>query len=306
MTSYNQDDKVGRWAHEKLKCLGDYLSRYTQILKKQHWCQGYFYIDAFAGAGVNEVRKSGPNGGSDTQQIIISSVQLEDVDEKEYVLGSAHVALQITNPFTKYFFIELAPDRIKNLELLKRDYAGRRNIEVIPGKAEDAIERILHDPKINWKKSRGIVFLDPFGMQVPWRVIEDIAANGSLEILLNLPVGMAIQRFLPNSGKFTPEQRDYLNAYFGTPEWEDVIYEKSSDMFGDERTIKIGGAGERIALWYRERLQKAFGYSAPPRLITNTKGAHLYYLLFAGPNETGAKIASHILKQGKSLGNKHL
>jgi len=306
MTSYNQDNKVGPWAREKLKCLSDYLSAYTTILKNQAWCTGYFYIDAFAGAGINEIRKPSPSDKTTQSLIDFNAIQQDDLEEKEYVRGSSHVALEILYPFTKYYFIELAPERVKNLNAIKHEHAETRNIEVVPGEATNAIEQILQNRGINWKKSRGVVFLDPFGMHVPWHVIEEIAKIGSLEILLNLPVGMAIQRFLPKSGEFNDEQRENLNHYFGSTEWEEIIYEKSPDLFGGESTIKVQDSGERLALWYRERLRKAFGYSPPPRLITNTRGTHLYYLLFAGPNENGAKIAAHVLKQGTSLGNKHL
>jgi len=303
MTSYNQDNKVGPWAHEKLKCLEDYLSAYTTVLKKQPWCTGYFYVDAFAGAGINEIRKT---GSDNTKPQPLMGFYQNEPEEVEYVHGSSRVALQLPNPFTKYYFIELAPDRVENLKAIKREYASSRDIEIIPDAAANALERLLHDPKIDWQKSRGIIFLDPFGMQVPWKVIEDIAANGKFEILLNLPVGMAIQRFLPKSGQFSNEQREYLNEYFGSTEWEEIIYEKSTDLFGGENTTKLQDSGERLALWYRDRLKRAFGFCPPPRLITNTRGTHLYYLLFAGPNETGARIAAHVLKQGKSLGNKHL
>jgi len=138
-------------------------------------------------------------------------------------------------------------------------------------------------------------------MQVPWTIIEKIAANGSLEILLNLPIGMAIQRLLPKSGKFTEIQKNKLTEYFGSSDWEKIIYERSSDLFGQQSTTKLEASGERLALWYRDRLEKAFGFAPPPRLITNSRGSHLYYLLFAGPNKNGAKIAAHVLKQGTSL-----
>jgi three-Cys-motif partner protein len=122
-----------------------------------------------------------------------------------------------------------------------------------------------------------------------------------IEIILNLPVGMAIQRLLPRSGIFTEQQRKKLNEYFGSPDWEKVIYEKAPNLFGDTDTIKVEGSGERLAKWYQKRLERAFGYAPNPRLIRNSQGSHLYYLLWAGPNKTGHKIASHILNQGEQI-----
>ena len=44
---------VGPWAKDKLARLRDYLNAYTRIMSKQAWCQGYHYIDAFAGPGAH-------------------------------------------------------------------------------------------------------------------------------------------------------------------------------------------------------------------------------------------------------------
>ena len=305
MTSYNTDGKVGSWALEKLKCLKDYLSAYTNIMKNQEWCDAYYYIDAFAGAGKSELRKSGSNEQSAEQLLMdVGHYFQQDTDEESYVNGSTYVALDIQHPFSKYFFIDLSRNRVANLENIKNEYAENRVIEVIHSDASSALTRILHDPNINWKKCRGVVFLDPFGMQVPWNVIEEIAQNGRLEILLNLPVGMAIQRLLPRSGMFTDDQKNMLTKYFGSPDWQGIIYERNTDLFGQETSSKIDDSGERLAKWYRSRLKEIFGYAPPPRLITNSKGTHLYYLLFAGPNKNGAKIASYVLNQGSSIKSK--
>lgn len=301
MTSYNRDGKVGPWAREKLDCLGRYLNAYTTIMRKQHWCRGYFYFDAFAGAGRAQIRRS--EGAIPTTQLPlqISASYTDDSDELSYVNGSPFVALGIQNPFTRYFFVEKNPSRAQELRSIQEEYAGRREIRIQEDDAAHAIERFLNEPGIDWQSYRAVMFLDPFGMQVPWSVIAQIAQTRSIEIILNLPVGMAIQRLLPRSGDIKPTQREMLSAYFGTTEWEDVIYQKSEDMFGGMDIAKAWNAGKKLADWYRDRLKALFGFAPPPRLICNTQGTHLYYLFFAGPNETGAKIAAHILKQGQPL-----
>src|SRR6476661_5227404 len=47
---------VGPWAADKLDRLGKYLGAYTTIMRKQKWCEGYHYIDAFAGPGRHSIR----------------------------------------------------------------------------------------------------------------------------------------------------------------------------------------------------------------------------------------------------------
>lgn len=169
------------------------------------------------------------------------------------------------------------------------------------GDANEEIERILKE--FNWRKYRAVAFLDPFGMQVPWSTIEAIGKTNAIEIILNFPVGMSIQRNLPRSGEFSEEKKKFLETFFGSSEWEDAVYEDKGtpDLFGVQIKDKKDGSGEELAKWYQQRLGKVFGYAPPPRLITNTKGTHLYYLIFAGPNPTGAKIADHVLNQGKRI-----
>jgi hypothetical protein len=57
MTKKPKDDTVGPWAKEKLEALGQYLSFFTTVLKKQgHWLRGTIFVDAFAGPGLFRVR----------------------------------------------------------------------------------------------------------------------------------------------------------------------------------------------------------------------------------------------------------
>lgn len=304
MTSYYRDGKVGQWAEEKLKCLHDYLSAYTTILRKQSsWCQGYFYIDAFAGAGRAELRAS--NGGkavSDPPLLEFTNYWAGDAEEASYLDGSPYVALNIEHPFTRYIFIEKHKDRVAQLARIAEEYKGRRNIEIIQDDASCAIERVLGDTSIDWVRHRAVIFLDPFGMQVSWQTIKAIAYNRRTEIILNLPVGMTIERFLSRSGRISDDRRQKLTTYFGSSEWERVIYKQSTDLFGQLNMNKVHESDERLAYRYRDRLKEVFGFVArEPRLIRNSKGGHLYYLLFAGPNEKGAEIATHVLKQGKRV-----
>ena len=95
MTSYNRDGRVGPWAGEKLEFLSKYLSAYTTILRKQDWCKGYLYIDAFAGAGKAEVRSSNRFELSAQDLLFdVSEFGREDADAQTYIDGSPYVALE--------------------------------------------------------------------------------------------------------------------------------------------------------------------------------------------------------------------
>ena len=135
-------------------------------------------------------------------------------------------------------------------------------------------------------------------MQVEWQTIEELGATARSSFL-NFPIGMAIQRLLlTKPDEFTPgakPQREVSISYFGSLDWFDAIYKRKPNLFGDDPHEKIGASGEALLEWYRSRLRNIFGYVSKAALIRNTRRGHLYYLLLASPNATGAKPADHVL-----------
>ena len=288
--------EVGPWAMEKLECLRKYLSAYTTILSKQNF-KGYLYIDAFAGPGTLKVRQEKADDSVQQLLIGISDHVGDDSGETEYINGSPLVALELEKPFTDYIFIETDKSCLKKLEVLKMRYEnpGRR-IHLRNQNCNDYLRKMLG--KTRWVYWRGVVFLDPFGMQVPWDTIAEIGKTSAIEIFINFPVGMAIQRLLKKSGQFTSKELNKLNQYFGTDEWYDLLYAHQVDLFGVS-TAKVQHSGDVLVKWYRKRLQTVFPYVSSAREIQSTKGRALYYLIFAGPNKAGLKIANYVLKTGR-------
>jgi len=106
-----------------------------------------------------------------------------------------------------------------------------------------------------------LVFLDPFGMQVEWETIASLASTKGVEIFLNFPVGMAIQRLLLNQAeKFTEAQRRRLDDYFGSPDWFDAIYKRRRTLFDEDAHEKVNASGEALLKWYRGRLETVFSH----------------------------------------------
>src|SRR5688572_2001909 len=93
---------VGPWAKDKLDRLAKYLHAYTSIMKEQRWCQGYHYIDAFAGPGKHEIREETPSKRHDAQQALgdVSSFGSEQKEQQQFLAGSPRVALNLQFPFT--------------------------------------------------------------------------------------------------------------------------------------------------------------------------------------------------------------
>ncbi len=282
--------EVGPWAREKLAGLRAYLSAYMTILSK-HAPLRTVYVDAFAAAGRALVRKK--EHDDPTIHLDLGD-EARDDDSREVIDGSARVALEIEPPFEQYVFIETDERRLAQLKELEAQYGAKRKIAVRSGDCNTYLTTKLLTALGSDSRWRGVVFLDPFGMQVPWSTIKRLADTKQVEVFVNFPVGMAIQRLLPRNAHFTAKARAKLDLYFGDPGWYDEVYVSEPGLF-EAGVRKRSDAGDRLLNWYRERLKSAFGHVSMARLITNSKGGHLYYLVFAGPNPTGAKIASHVL-----------
>ncbi len=297
--------EVGDWAKDKLESLGRYLHEYTKILKEQNtWLKGYVYIDAFAGAGQATVRKKKTDDatGQDSFLTLFGDMKyVEDEKLKEFIKGSPRVALDLEHPFTNYVFIEKDTKRYRELEKLREKYPARK-IYLHKRDCNQYLQALLISrPSEQWKKWRGIVFLDPFGTQVPWKTLSDLGNNGSFEVFINVPC-MAINRMAENTAEDSQlKYREKLNTYFGSEEWLDVMYETQSDLLGPPKLTKRRDAAKQLINWYKKRLESAFGFVSSARLIRNSKKSPLYYLIWAGRNPTAKRIADYILSQGEKI-----
>jgi three-Cys-motif partner protein len=67
-------------------------------------------------------------------------------------------------------FIERAPARCLELEKLKTQFPKKASsIQIRQGHANESLDFWIGSQ--NWKKTRAVVFLDPYGMQVEWMLI---------------------------------------------------------------------------------------------------------------------------------------
>ena len=272
-----RDDTIGSWSVEKLDLLRKYLQAYVTVLRRQTWCKGYEYIDAFAGTGKPKSR-----------------------DEQRYVDGSPGVALGLPYPFTKYHFIERSNWRIKKLERLRKEFPDRQ-IAIYSGDCNEVLRRKIV-PELPLKSyKRAIAFLDPFGMQLEWDSLEQVARTQTIEVFLNFSV-MAINRNvrLRRKEDISPAVRERMDRFWGT-DWEAELYEQEQTLFGPE-TVRIRQSGKELGQRFQNRLKQIFPHCTVPVLMTNSKRAPLYCLIFAGHNETGIKIADDIFGKFLKMG----
>lgn len=289
--------EVGPWAKEKLDALARYLDFYTKVLKNQPWRT--IYLDAYAGGGRAVVRaeERADIGGAG----LFGNEPPIDAEAKELINGSPRVALGIANPFDRYVFADPNPDRAAELEALKSEFDGSRSINAFQKTAAEGIAWMTAQP-ISRRTHRGIAFLDPFGAKLDWVSIQKLADTGLFEVVVNFALSMAIQRMLPNSGEVPERWAATLDSYFGNRAWFEEVYQRrDGGLFATSGFEKRPDYSERLLELYRARLRSAFGHVSTPRLIRNTRGAPLYYLLWAGPNKKGLEGADYILTMGERV-----
>jgi three-Cys-motif partner protein len=274
----NQNDIIAPWSEDKLQLLGKYLHAYTVIMKDQQWCRGYHYIDAFAGTGKSLAR-----------------------DEERYIDGSPRVALTIKHPFNSYTFIEKTSWRVQRLRELEGKFPDRA-IRIHEGDCNRIITTEI-TPRIRYEQfNRGLIFLDPFGMDTEWSTIEQIAETRALEIFMNFPV-MALNRtVLPNDpNALTEAQIERMNRFWGTKEWRGDIYEEVPTLFGPVEMKIRRTTGQRLGRLFKKRLEGVFPNVTDPLLMTNSKNAPLYCLIFAGHKKKSADIMGDIFQRYQRL-----
>lgn len=291
------EKSVGPWAKQKLDALESYLKAYMQVMQKQRFT--LFYIDAFAGAGIVRVRDASTGSGTaPTDFLWDEEFSTEDREQaEEYIAGSPLRALNLPRRFHHYRFVDIDPKRVEDLQQLAAPYTDC-DLKVLTGEANQKVQYIASKfTKSDW---RGVAFLDPYGPHLHWETLEALAGTGKFDVIVNFPLGMAINRLIKRDGEIPENWASQLDKCFGCPEWREVAFGKSGDLFG-ERSFKHDDAAERLLDLYVGRLKDIFTSVAAPSLVTNTKGAPLYFLIWASSNARGLAIAEHILRLGKKI-----
>ena len=277
----------GDWTLEKLNIFTSYLQAYLLALQNQKFKK--IYIDAFAGTGEIETR-----------------------DGEQYLAGSARRALSADRKFDLYYFIE--SDKQKAIELqtmidTEFPYIKER-IRVYCGDANEKLAEIIKD--IDWRKCRGLLFLDPYATQVNWTTLAKIAETGSIDVWYLFPFH-ALNRMLPRNGKYESWE-GCIDRLLGDKGWQTEFYKDDPqinlfDLFPDaENDVKTSrkfkdANTECIKNYILSRLQTIFPcVSKNPRVFRNSKNSPLFLFSFAVSNRSIAaqklalKIADHILK----------
>jgi three-Cys-motif partner protein len=256
----------GLWTQLKLDILRDYLSFYTQALKNQRF--DLIYIDSFAGSGRCNIKISGGR---------------KEID------GSAKIALDTMPPFDSYCFIERKPSHVADLETLCTTHSNGDRAVIAAGGAREHLTALLHSR--DWNRTRGVLFLDPYGLQCDWETVMEIAKTRALDLFFLVSISGLYRQAANDMANVDSHKAAALDRFLGTTEWRQALYSApQDDLFGNDPRMVRQANANGLLNYVRELMLPHFGYVAEPKLL-NHKGAPLYGLIFAVANKNPAAIA---------------
>ncbi len=195
MASEKAKDWGGLWTKVKLEVIDRYLEAYTKVMKNKRF--KVWYIDGFAGDGQS------PGDAA----------------------GSPLLALSYDR-INRFVFIDKNRNNIESLKrTVHEKFSNKLDIiEFIKGDANEHIPRILD----TWDKNRdrGVIFLDPFGLEISWKTIEAIAKTEAIDLWL-LTVGSSFmlrllsidyernsQAIIKTLERYLGVSEEYIKNYF--------------------------------------------------------------------------------------------
>lgn len=262
----------GPWTLIKLEVLEEYLSFYFKVMNRERF--KLCYIDAFAGSGNVNVKGIGKIPGSAVRAI-------------DY-------------PFDRLIFIEkneLYANKLKEIISVRENI----NAQVELGDCNELLKNLN---AFSWyqKYWRGVIFLDPYAMNLNWESLEVIAQTKSFDVWYLFPLS-ALNRVLRRDGQIDPKTRETITKLLGTSDWENEIYFESPQqtLFGEQEIERK--SIDSLKNYIIRRLHDVFPGAADKALVLRnpTNNSPLFLLCFAisNPNKGAIDLslrgANHIL-----------
>jgi len=267
----------GAWTVDKLQALREYLAFYTTALKGQPSPNEPFklvYIDSFAGTGRCHVR-----AGSDDEQVID---------------GSAKIALDCSPGFQAYHFIEPKKSHAEELQRLLDGHPNGPRAHLERKRAADVLPSLLR--RIDWKSTRGVLFLDPYGLQCTWDLVEQVARTRALDVFFLVSLSGLFRQAALSERKIDESKRAALTRFLGTEDWKTALYTREQQDLFDEPSISRDPGYKGMLQFTTQRLQSVFPYVSDPQLLGGKRSPAMFALYFAAanPGARALKLAARV------------
>lgn len=254
---------------KKLDVISEYISMYQNALKNFNFQTTY--IDAFAGTGEIPLE-------------LKEDLLFDDVID-DFMEGSTARALSINPPFQKYIFIEKSLQKVDELKSKYENHILKDRILYSQGDANEKVASICK--RTNWKNNRAVLFLDPYGSQVEWNTIEEIAKTKAIDLWYLFPAGASAFRQVSKKGTVHHTHEKAISRIYGTDEWKTAFLKPTTqtDLFGDQGKMEKVVTPESAAQFMIDRMKNIFEGGVLETLIPlGQHGYPSFYLIFAWAN----------------------
>jgi three-Cys-motif partner protein len=217
----------------KLSIVEGYLRAFTTALSGKF--SNLVYIDAYAGTGERTEYLEA------SEETLLDPASPERIERRR---GSARIAIEVKPHFDRLIFIEKNARHSQALNALREEHP-MRCIEVRNGSAEEELGDVLKR-NVN-SRSRGVLFLDPYGMDVSWKTLEMVQATEALDVWYLVSL----------EGLFRQAVLDYTEL---TPNFSATVIE--------------------IKAWFQKRLSTLFPNVVDPLVLYNSRNVPSFALFF--------------------------
>lgn len=271
----------GEWTEDKMTVFMKYVKAFLQIMKNKRFYK-LLYFDGFAGSG-----------------------SISQNDDFEIIQGVATQVLSIDEPreFDIYYFVEKNKKNADHLRnLISQRFPNKKAFVAQDNCNQKIIDLANFLNREENKNYRGLVFIDPYGMQLQWSAMQALKGI-NVDVWLLFPSGIGVGRLLRRDGKIESTWMNRLIKFTGMTEEDIMAYfyrtETTNTLFGEELTIyKEKKAVERAVELYKKRIQKEslFKYVSESLVLKNSIGFTMYDFFMCTNNPIALKIANDINK----------
>jgi three-Cys-motif partner protein len=270
-------DSVGPWTEVKVEIVREY----AQVFRKITSARSYFhtvYMDGFSGSGILLSKQRG-----------------------EPVAGTPARIIAIEPRFNEYHFIEKRP---KRQAVLRAMVGSHPNVTVHEGDSNVILlENLL--PTMTYESYRkGLLFLDPYGLHLDWKVVEAAGKSRCVDLLLNFPIHDINRRVLwKDPARVAPSDAARMTRFCGSEDWGKDAYRAEPDLFGNVIPEKVPG-NEPIVRWYTKRLHEvaSFEHVSAALPMKNETKAVVYYLIGASQAKQGVDVFNSVFRKWRKRG----
>lgn len=175
---------------------------------------------------------------------------------------------------------------------------------MIGGDANSEVVRFLST--VDWRFSRGVIFLDPYGMSVERETLRAIRRTQALDLWYFFPTSALVRQLANDFGKIDEAKQAAIARLLG-PGWEAKLYAESRAQSLFDFEPKEHGRYRvadvtRIRQIVREGLGEIFPYVEEPVSLPRS-GSHFFDFYFALSNNSpnainlAKKVARSIMKR---------